>query len=244
MSRVGENEIRQDLYEEVLEKMPKGQSMETYEKASVLRRKELAQPEQRSVTTQVRNLSEFYDLFRKVMNAAAEVDGLAYTYSLVEEFPPSEEELPAFSCRLIERTPWADTKGRKELVPRYMETKADLDQPGSVTEIYFHRQTNIVEVTVWAKTNKVANLLSDWVEEKFFENLWAFQWSGIPQPIVFLGRAEDMKKEVKGQLIHGRPLRFLVNTGRITKRNMATLRKISLKLGFRSSYSDPGTREG
>jgi hypothetical protein len=233
MTLVGSHNVRDDLYKKLVDDFPDQLPVQRNENADNLREKDLKTPTDRAVTTEPKTIANFYELFSKVVETAETEDGSAYNLIFVEEYPPVDEDLPCLSAKLLSRSPWQDVKGRRELKPRPMHTIPDPEHPGNMMEVYFHRHQNEVEISVWAKTNKAANSISDWVED--YEYQWVFEWGGFSQPIFYIGRGEDKTKEIRGQLVHQRPLRFFVITGRITKKREASIRRITLQLGIDTS---------
>jgi hypothetical protein len=228
---VGESLIRQDLETELAGRLTASTRRDLLEGGQVLRLEDIAQPTDRSKTITVKTLMEFYDLFRKVMEAARIQDGFEHEIRFSKEFPPVEGELPCFTGSLIRREPYS-VNGRKELAARFMEEIEDPDFPGDVIERYQRRQTNTVRITVWAKTSKVADELAEWIEDKFYENLWIFQWCGLSHPIIWLGRESDREETVRNQKMYAAPLTFQVITAKITQRRSTALRNVAVRIGL------------
>ncbi len=72
---VGHSLVRTDLETDLLDRLSAKVPSELIEVAPPLRLDEIAQPTDRSTTIQVKTLMEFYDLFRKVMDAARILPG-------------------------------------------------------------------------------------------------------------------------------------------------------------------------
>lgn len=228
---VGNSNIRNDIRQTVRDRTPQQQLPNLSENAGRLRQEPLVQPLERARTTEVSALVDFYKIFKKVLETATEMDDTQYPINFTLEFPPREAVLPCFTTRLISRRPWS-FNGRKEMSPRFMQEYADPDYPGEVTQEYLVRQENIIEVTVWAKTMKVTNEMAEWLEDKFWEYLWALQWSGTSHPVDWLGRGSDIYEEVREQQMYGAPVTFRVITGKITKKRSTTIRKLAISLGL------------
>jgi hypothetical protein len=201
------------------------------ERAERIRDEYIAQPTERARTTEIATLMDFYTLLKKVLEAATEMDGTGYPIQFSLEYPPTGAILPCFTAKLISRAP-LKLKGIREMGPRFVQEYEDPDYPGEVTQEYLVRQANTVEITVWAKTSKVANDMAEWLEDKFWEYLWALQWGGLSHPVEWLGRGEDIYKEVREQQMYGAPLTFNVITGKIRKKRATTIRKLSISLGL------------
>jgi hypothetical protein len=228
---VGNSNIRNDIRQTARDRTPESLIPSFIERGTRTRLDNIIQPFERARTTEVKTLVEFYNLLRKVLEAAAEIDGLAHPVRITQEFPPIETVLPCFSIKLIKRMP-LDLKGIKEVSPRYMTTNLDPNYPGEQISEYMMRQDNVIEVTTWAKTNKVANDQAEWLEEKFWEYLWTLQWGGIAHPVRWLGRGEDIYKQIRDQQMYGAPAVFGIVTCKITKRRATSIRKIDISIGI------------
>lgn len=228
---VGDGNIRNDIRQTARDKTPLEQIPNLVEHADKLRHGNIAQPANRSRTTEVKTLFEFYELFKKVLEFATEVDGTNYPIRFTLEYPPVDASLPCFSTKLISRRP-LNLRGIKEMGPRFMQEYEDPDYPGEITQEFLIRRYNTIEMTVWAKTNKVANEMVEWLEDKYWEFLWALQWGGSAHPVEWLGRGSDKYEQVREQQMYGAPTTFGVITGKITKKRVSTIRKLALSLGL------------
>ena len=83
-----------------------------------------------------------------------------------------------------------------------------------------------------ASTGKTCDLLANWVEDKIFEYMWAFQWGGEAHPLWFMGRGEDQYENVREQQIYSAPLLLDVMTMVITRKRSTALRKVSVNIGI------------
>jgi len=230
---VGQSSLRTDVQQGVVDKTPHGSGYGLVEDARRLREEDVVQPFERARTTDVKDLPEFLRLFQKVLEAAQAEEGTEYPIRFTREYPPIEAELPCFSVKLLSREPW-EHKGRRELAPRLMEVRADPDYPGENITIFQRRVRNTIQITVWARTSQARDELAEWLEEKFYQYLWALQWGGVSHPVEFLGRGEDIRREEREQQMYGAPLRFSVITGKLTYRRSTVLRKLTVSLGIQS----------
>jgi hypothetical protein len=228
---VGNTSIRTDVRQGIIDRTPLEQVPGLIERADRIRAENVVQPFDRARTTEVTNLVEFYELFKKVLETATEMDGTAYPIRFTMEYPPVGAVLPCFSTKLISSRP-LKLRGTREMGPRLMAAYEDPDYPGEIIEEHLVRQYNTIEMVVWAKTNKVANEMAEWVLDKFWEYLWALQWGGSSHPVEWLGRGEDKYDEVREQGMFGAPITFGVITGRITKKRVTALRKLAISLGL------------
>jgi len=234
---VGGGSLRTDIQQEVVDKTPHDHQTSLEEKSPRLRAADILQPFERSRTTEVATLPEFYELFQKVLAAASDYDGRSYEIRFTHEYPPVDAELPTFTIKLISRRPF-EVNGRREYGPRYTEEFTDPDYTGDIISTELRRQQNVVQITVWGKTRKAVDELANWVEDKFFEYLWAFQWGGMAHPVRWVGRGEDIYKPERGNQIYGAPITFEVNTGKITFRRVTALRNLAVKLGILKEASE------
>ncbi len=228
---VGASNIRNDVRKTIVDRTPKFLIPNVSEDGQRLRNENLVQPPERSRTTEVRTLMEFYSLFKKVLEAATEIDGTNYPIRFTLDFPPTSTELPCFSIKLVSRNP-LNLRGTKEMAPRFMGEYEDPDYPGELIQEYLVRRYNTVELTVWAKTNKVANQLAEWLEDKYWEYLWALQWGGLAHPVEWLNRGADRYEQIREQQMYGAPTTFGVVTAKITKKRVTAIRKLVLSLGL------------
>jgi hypothetical protein len=229
---VGESNIRNDVRQTIIDrtlsqKVPTSLS----EQADRIRHENIAQPFDRARTTNVRNLFEFYELLKKVLEFATEVDGTSYPINFSLEFPPSATLLPCFTAKLVSRRPLS-LRGTKEMAPRFMKEEPDPDYPGEMVQEYLIRRYNTVELTVWAKTNKVAQEMVEWFEDVYWQYLWALQWGGLSHPVEWLDRGSDRYEQVREQQMYGAPTTLGIITGKITKKRVTTIRKLAVYLGL------------
>jgi len=229
---VGQSKIRTDARQAVrdrtvFEQIPGALA----EGGQRIRLDDIAQPIERAKTIGVKNLFEFYDLFKRVLEFATEVDGTSYPVNFTLEYPPTDMTLPCFSARLISRHP-LNLKGIKEMAPRLVHEDIDPDYPGEVIQEFLVRRYNTVEVTVWAKTNKVAQEMVEWLEDVYWQYLWALQWGGLSHPVEWLSRGSDRYEQIQEQQIYGAPTTLGIITGKITKKRTTTIRKLAMSLGL------------
>jgi len=229
--RVGANRIRPDVRQNIIDRTPFEQIPTLIEHIDNLDLGSLLESKERARTLEIKDILDFYSFFKKVLEYAKEEDGLNYPITFSMEFPPSETNLPCFVGRLISRSPFSPN-GTKEKAGRFMGEYEDPDYPGELLQEFLFRQQNMVEITIWAKTNKVANELASWLENKFFEYLWAFQWAGFAHPIEWIGRGSDQYQLVREQDMYGTPFTFKVITGKIVVKRVTALRKFAFSLGL------------
>ena len=229
--------IQEHLYNELYKKAQENKQL-TVNKSETgysLRASDLKGTGERSVSNEPQSIEEFYKLFNYILSKADENDGTNYNLNVTEESPTDQNldtTVPAMTFRLIRMTP-----ANREIRPRLIEQYSDPDHPGDILEVFRRSQNCTIEVTISTRTNKSANTIVSWVEDKFFEYLWVFEWKGFHKAN-FIGREEDKTESIKGQLIHKRMLRFTVETCRITKARSAKIKKIILDLSVDKPNSD------
>jgi hypothetical protein len=204
---VGASLIRNDARKDLIDGTPKTTNQRFVEDGQRIRRADLVQPEFLSRTTTVATITEFYNLLKRVFQAATENDGTYYDLRFTKEYPP-------------------------EMAPRFMYESEDPDYPGEMVQEYFLRQQNEIELTVWAKNNSTATEIAEWAENKYWEYLWALQWGGIAHPIRWMGRKKDNYEEVRNQSMNSSTMTLQVITGTIIKKRATILRKLQMSLGL------------
>jgi len=229
---VGDSRIRTDVRQTIRDRTPFEQVPHLLaEHANPIRRDRVVQPFDRARTTEVKTLFEFYELFKKVLEFATEVDGTNYPIRYTLEYPPVDTELPCFTTKLISRRP-LNLRGTKEMAPRFMEEYEDPDYPGEIVQEYLVRRYNTIEMCVWAKTNKTAQQMIEWLEDVYWQYLWSLQWGGFSHPVEWLDRGTDKYELVREQQMYGAPTTFGVITSKITKKRVTTIRKLAVSLGL------------
>jgi len=229
---VGNSRIRNDAHQVVYDRSGTEQiPASLVEAATRIQNERVTQPFERSRTTPVKTLFEFYELFKKVLEFATEIDGTNYPIRYTLEYPPSPSELPCFTVKLVSRRA-LNLKGTKEMSPRFMQESPDPDYPGEKLQEFLVRRYNVIEITTWAKTNKVAQELVEWLEDVYWQYLWALQWGGTAHPVEWLDRGSDKYMEVREQPMYGAPTTFGVITAKITRKRVTTIRKMAYSLGL------------
>jgi hypothetical protein len=228
---VGAGGLRRDVWQDTVDRTARTSAPELVEDGQRIRAQNVVQPFDRARTIDVVTLEGFYTLFSKILTAATQKDGTHYPIRFTKEFPPDEVELPCFGVKLLKRSPFR-INGRDEIAARHMEERSDPDYPGEMMNEYLRRQENLVEVTTWAKTNKVAGTLANWLEDKYWEYIWALQWGGLAHPVRWDGRGADIYRQVKEQQIYGAPATFYVVTAKIIRQRVTAIRKISTSIGI------------
>jgi len=112
--------------------------------------------------------------------------------------------------------------------PILREEIDDPENPGyrKATLGYFY--DNVMRITCWARTNKVANELGLWFEGLMEDYLWWFRYSGVNR-ILFQDRGPDMVEDIKGIRLYGRPIDYFVRTERLTVVSQKKLEQILIR---------------
>lgn len=191
------------------------------------RRLNLKGTEERSVNGPPRTIKEFYSVFQQMLDTADTQDGTNYGLKVTEQHPTDPDfgtEIPIITVSLKSRNVFA-----REKKARPIRIENDPDYPGDKIQIFQRRNINRIKLDIWTRTNKDGNVLVEWIEDKFFEYYWLFEWLGFNH-VTFEGREEDDTQTIKNQLVHKRTLRFDVVTSKITKKRFAQIKKIKLEL--------------
>lgn len=152
------------------------------------------------------------------------------------ESPNTDKQLEAISISLIEREPGMYGQGSpsnkskiKNLRPILREVKDDPDNPGYKRAILGYFYDNILQLTCWARTNKAANARALWLENVMEEYTWYFVLSGVNR-IFYHGRGMEISKDISGNRIYGRPIKYYVRTEKIRAVSQKTLETIYVNL--------------
>ena len=116
-------------------------------------------------------------------------------------------------------------KNRRPLLREEFE---DPDNPGYKKAVLGYFYDNIMRITCWARTNKMANELALWFEGFMEDYMWWFRYSGVNR-ILFEDRGMDMVENVKGIKLYGRPIDYFVRTERLTLVSQKKLEQILIR---------------
>jgi hypothetical protein len=228
---VGQSGIRTDARQAILDRTPKEIIPSLIEDGGRIRAAKVVEPRDRARTTEVGNILDFYKLLKKVLETATEMDGTSFDIRMTLDYPPEDAVLPCFQVSLLNRVPF-QARGTQEISPRFMQEYEDPNFPGEIVREYLTRQQNTIQVTIWAKTNKEAYRLSEWLEEVFQQYLWALKWGVTPHPIRWDGRDKDIYEQEREQQMYGCPHMFTVVTEKITKKRITAIRKLAIEVGL------------
>ncbi len=163
------------------------------------------------------SLDGFLSLTSNIIEKAQEKDGIASDdqVKLTEEYPPEEfhnfgDEVIAY--RLIKREPANMNRKGTGRPQRSFGHSYDLQKPNFPNKTIFVEARpvdHIVELTCWAKTNKIANKRAIWLEKLLINNSWQYQVKGVER-FYWEGRGPDTYTTTGEQRLFYRPLRFFV----------------------------------
>ena len=172
---------------------------------------------------------------------------LADRVELSEEYPPVDLKTEVITYRLIARVPATVSPARPDIdmgsgarhewVPRARYIKENPEKPNHRTVIMGQLFDNVVEFCCWAKTNKVADQRSFWLQDLLNIYRFYFKLRGFPE-VIFQSRLEDFELEggaTAGNRLRGRPLRYLVRTDRTFAIYEPVLRDIVINLALSST---------
>ena len=151
------------------------------------------------------------------------------------ENPDTYINLETVSICLEQREPGMYGQGRpfenktKNLRPILREVKDDPDNLGYKLAILGYFYDNILRLTCWARTNKVANNRALWLENVMEEYSWYFTSAGVNR-FLYYGRDKEIVRNVDNNKIYGRPIDYYVRTEKIRAVSQKTLEEIYIHL--------------
>ena len=152
------------------------------------------------------------------------------------EKPDVGMQLETVSICLKSREPGQFAQGKamgggpRNMHPILRETLDDPDNPGYKRAVFGYFYDNILELTPWARTADRANKRALWVEDVMEEYAWFFGFSGVNR-LLYYGRGDEDVKNIDGNKIYGRPIRYFVRTEKIRNVSQKTLELIYIRLG-------------
>lgn len=187
------------------------------------------------------DLNGFYSLMKEVVDFKLEKDGWNKKLIFTEDFPDVDDdistEIITIGCQrrvpgILEQTPNPmprnPIRARK---PRLREMAEDPDHPRYQVEVMGRIFDNFVEITCWARENKIANIRALWLEDMMLEYEWIFQASGI-HFLRYEGRGADLERIEHNRKVVGRPMVYLVRTEKVTARYSKKLEEAAIKLNL------------
>ena len=159
---------------------------------------------------------------------------------VVFERPEKVFEKETISISFASRSPGMFAQGRpqenkvKNLRPVLRQVVDDPDNPGYKRAILGYYYDNIIRITAWARTNKVANKRAIWLENLMEEYNWWFVYSGVNR-IIYEGWQSPVFLDINNNLYFGRPIDFYVRTEKLTNVSQKTLEEIQLRLSVSNS---------
>jgi len=136
------------------------------------------------------------------------------------EEPDKLTNLEALTIKLIRREPGMFGQGTafenktRQLRPLLREEISDPENPGYKRAVMGQFYDNLLRLTCWARTNKVANERSLWLENVMEEYAWFFTYSGVNR-ILYHGRGPEETITVDQSRVYGRSLDYFVRTEKI-----------------------------
>jgi len=170
-------------------------------------------------------------------NSEAIVSDLKLNF--LEEHPPGQIKTETISYKLHSREPASFSQGKahnkrvQEFKPHIRSIEYDPEQPGHAIITMGQQFENVVELTCWAKTNKIANQRARWLEDTLKEYAWYIKYEGIME-FYFERQDPDLVLEVDStsNTLKGRPLMYYVRTERLTHVLEPTIRRIVVEYGL------------
>ena len=152
-----------------------------------------------------------------------------------EPFSPEHTPATVITVGFIERAPGSFSRGSpgegsvKNRRPILRENTDDPDNPGYKRAVLGYFYDNVIRLTVWNRTNKVANEKALWLENIMEEYMWFFVRSGVNR-ILFQGWSQNLVFEDNNQRYYGRPIEYFVRTEKLWNISQKTLEEILIRL--------------
>jgi hypothetical protein len=180
------------------------------------------------------DIDGFYNLVGEALRIFQLEEGKAEDrlFIYTEDWPPEPYERETISVRLGKRDPGvmggtAPMGQPRERKPHVREVYDDPLYPKYKIYEFGWMRDNIIEFTMWSKTNKEANKMALWFEDFMHYNMWYFRSRGVNQ-LYFDGRGEDFM--ILDKRLVGRPLMYFVRTEKITQVREKVLEKLVVNL--------------
>lgn len=147
-----------------------------------------------------------------------------------------EQHLEEITFSIARREPGGVGQGppfaqeHKNLRPFLREEGDDIDNPGYKRAVLGQWFDNIICLTCWARKSWQAEKRALWLERVIDEYTWYLTMKGISR-IFYQGRDADQMREVKGNRIYGKALKYYVRTERLTYVSTKTLEELVIKIG-------------
>lgn len=186
-----------------------------------------------------KNIDEFTDLVMNVIENSEATENTSEDNKIIfsRDYTPEYIDKEAVTFKITTREPGRMDQGAplegkvKNLRPLFREEAEDPDNPGYKILVFGYWYDNVVEFTCWARTHKVVDQRAIWFENLMQSYLWFFRYSGVNR-VLYLGRGSEIAKDIEGNTIFGRSLRFFVRTEEITKVHEKAIERISLNYGI------------
>lgn len=159
--------------------------------------------------------------------------------NLVYERPEKDFDGETIAISFAVRAPGAIGQGgpmeskTKNLRPVLREIRDDPDNPGYKRMVLGYYYDNVIRLTCWARTNKVANTRAIWLENLMEEYTWWFVYSGVNR-IFYDGWKTPVVLDINNQRYFGRPIDFFVRTEKLINVSQKTLEEIYIRLALGS----------
>lgn len=222
MAECGESTLRVDLLSEELSTPEQKIKVITESAYNTIVRNAVRLEQKTRTPGPAKNILEVMDLIKSAVE-----DYETRTHSttdskinIVYEEPDKLTNLEALTIKLIRREPGMFGQGTafenktRQLKPLLREEVDDLENPGYKRAILGQFYDNILRLTCWARTNKVANERSLWLENVMEEYAWFFAYSGVNR-ILYYGRGPEDTITVDQSRVYGRCLDYFVRTEKI-----------------------------
>jgi len=183
-------------------------------------------------------LDKFYELVAELIRNAQVQDGIIEDeiIAFTEEYTPEEfhnfgDEVIVF--RLLKREPARmDSKGtsrpQRNSMHSYEMLKPNFPNKSIIVES--RPIDHIIELTCWAKTNRLANKRAIWLEKLLINNSWVFETQGVER-FYWEGRGPDTYMTSGEQRLFYRPLKFFVRFREFEAKLYSVIKDIEIIYG-------------
>jgi hypothetical protein len=182
-----------------------------------------------------KNYFEFCELVVKALDDYQTRLNRTNKIRIVWDVPDLKEDTIVISISLVRREPGKFDQGApfegsvKNLRPVIREHKVDPNNPGYNKIILGKWYDNIIQFTIWSRTNKEAIEAAFWFEEFMEKYNWFFVASGVSRVIYWEQKPDEVINN-DGKKLYGRPLCFYVKTEELTEYSEKEIEEIQINL--------------
>jgi hypothetical protein len=173
------------------------------------------------------SIESFFGLVERLIKQEQGNEGAQKPIVFAEDFPDIEDNLSSetITHSIQERRPGIFKQANVDQIfsnrqirqrhKVFRESRPDPDNVGGKLFIYGQWYDNLIELKVWAKTSKVANLRALWLEDTLEKWEWFLQAEGVSK-MLYMGRLADQVEQRGNKKLACRTLQYYVRTERLT----------------------------